>query len=68
MYQCTNNLSLDNNIFSELDCNISLLEQPHKMILISLLINRYLSVRLKSFDKEYSALVNTTSKRHKLNK
>lgn len=65
MYQCTNNLSLDHNIFSELDCNSSILERPHKMILISLLINRYLSVRLKSFGKEYSALVNTTSKRHK---
>lgn len=67
MYQCSNNLSLDRNIFIELDCNSSILEQPHKMILISLLINRYLSVRLKSFGKEYSALVNTTSKRHKLN-
>lgn len=68
MYQCSNKLSLDYNIFSKLDCNSSILERPHKMILISLLINRYLSVRLKSFGKHYSALVNTTSKRHKFNK
>lgn len=68
MYQCINKLTLDYNIFSKLDCNDSILERPHKMILISLLINRYLSVRLKSFGKQYSALVNTTSRRHKFNK
>lgn len=68
MFQCSNKLSLNHYIFSKLDCNGSILERPHKMILISLLINRYLSVRLKSFGKHYSALVNTTSKRHKFNK
>lgn len=68
IYLCSNKLSLDHTIFKEMDCNSSILERPHKMVLITVFINRYLNVRLKSFGKQYTASINTISKRHKLNK
>jgi hypothetical protein len=68
IYLCSNKLSLDHTIFNELDCNLSILERPHKMILITVLVNRYLNVRLKSFGKQYTASINIISKRYKLNK
>lgn len=68
IYQCSNKLTTDHNIFSKLDCNSTILERPHKMVLITVLINRYLSIRLKSFSKQYSASINVDSKRQKYNK
>lgn len=50
LYKCYKKLSLAPNIFRKLDCNCSLLERPHTIILITLLINRYISIRLKSFN------------------
>jgi len=38
---------LDKNIFKYLECNnVFTLDRPHKMVLIALLINKYLSIRL----------------------
>lgn len=68
IHLCSNKWSLYHTIFNELDCNSSILERPHKMVLITVLINRYLNVRLKSFGKQYTASINTISKRHTLNK
>jgi hypothetical protein len=68
IHLCSNKLSLDCTIFNELDCNPSILERPHKMVLITVLVNRYLNVKLKSFGKQYIASINTISKRHKLDK
>lgn len=57
IHYCNNKFSLDQTIFKELDCtNISILERPHKMIIISLLTKKYLSVRLKSLGKTTSLL------------
>jgi hypothetical protein len=66
IYLCSNKLGLDHTIFNELDCNSSILKRPYKMVLITVLVNRYLNVRLKSFGKQYTAFINTISKRHKL--
>jgi len=68
IHYCNNKFSLDQTIFKELDCtNISILERPHKMILITLLTKKYLSVRLKSLGKTISNTF-AVSKRHKLTK
>jgi len=68
IHYCNNKFSLDQTIFKELDCtNISILERPHKMIIISLLTKNYLSVRLKSLGKTTSNTF-AVSKRQKLTK
>lgn len=65
-----NKFTTDSSIFSDLACeNVEILERPHKIVLISALTKRYLSVRLKSFGKMYSCdILNPVSKRHKLTK
>jgi len=65
---CTNKLTMDSSIFENLNCdNVSFLDRPHKLILITLLIKRYLSLRLNSFGKVYSSdILNPVSKRKKL--
>lgn len=67
---CTNKLAMDSSIFENLNCdNVSFLDRPHKLILITLLIKRYLSLRLNSFGKVYSSdILNPVSKRKKLAK
>lgn len=62
--------STDKNIFPNLNCeNISILERPHKILLITLLTKQFLKLRLKSFSKMYSSdIMNPVSKRHKLSK
>lgn len=62
--------STDKNIFPNLNCeNISILERPHKILLITLLTKKFLKLRLKSFSKMYSSdIMNPVSKRHKLSK
>jgi len=54
--------SLDKNIFADLNCdNISLLERPHKLVLITLLTKTFSKLRLKSFGKIYSSDIMTLS-------
>jgi len=67
---CNNKFALDNTIFKTLQCdNVSLLDRPHKMVLISLLVKKYLCIRLHSFGKMFSTeILNPVSKRHKLTK
>jgi len=67
---CNNKFAFDNNIFNTLQCdNVPLLDRPHKMVLISLLVKKYLSIRLHSFGKMFSTeILNPVSKRQKLTK
>jgi len=67
---CKNKLVGDNNIFINLNCdNISFLDRPYKLMIISVLIKRYLSIRLHSFGKVYSSdILNPISQRQKLTK
>jgi len=67
---CKNLLALNNNIFSDLVCeNISLLDRPHKMVLIQIIIKEYLSARLHTFGKMFSTnILNPVNKRHTLTK
>lgn len=62
--------SFDKTILAYLNCdNISLLERPHKLVLITLLTNKFLKLRLKSFGKMYSSdIMNPVSQRQKLSK
>jgi len=62
--------ALDKNIFKYLECNnVFTLDRPHKLVLIALLIQKYLSIRLHSFGKMYSTdILNPISNRHKLTK
>lgn len=68
--QIINKFSLNQNIFQELNSeNISILKRPHKIALITLITNRFLSIRLKSYGKTFSSnILNPHSKRHKLTK
>lgn len=51
----TNTFSLGSKILQELNLeNISILERPHKIVLITLITNRFLSICLKSHGKLYS--------------
>lgn len=65
-----NKFVLDRNIFKTLDCeNVCLSDRPHKMLLITLLVKKFLSVRLHSYGKLYSSdILNPVSKRQKLTK
>lgn len=59
--------SLDKNVFPYLNCeNISILERPHKLVLITLIAKKYIKIRLNSFSKNHSEQINVISKRHKL--
>jgi hypothetical protein len=68
--QIINKFVLDQYIFLDLCCeNISILERPHKIVLITLLTNKFLSIRLKSYGKMFSTnILNPHNKRHKLTK
>lgn len=68
--QIINTFSLDHNIFQDLNCeNISILDRPHQIVLITLITNRFLSIRLKSYGKMFSSnILNPHSKRHTLTK
>ena len=70
LHQIINKFSLDQTIFQELNCeNISILERPHKIVIITLLTNKFLSIRLKSCGKMFSSnILNPHSKRHILTK
>jgi len=63
-----NKYSLDKNIFLDLNCdNVSSLERPRKLALITLLTKKFSKLRLKSFGKMYSSdIMNPVSQRHKL--
>lgn len=65
-----NTFVLDRNIFKTLNCeNVCLSDRPHKMLLITLLVKKFLSVRLHSYGKLYSSdILNSVSKRQKLTK
>lgn len=65
-----NMYSLDKKIFSDLNCdNVSLLERPHKLVLITLISKQFVNLRLKSFGKMYSTdILNPVSRRDKLSK
>lgn len=67
---CINKFSLNPSIFPSLNClNITVLEKPHKIVLITIIIKKFLSIRLKSYGKMFSCnYLNPDSKRHKLNK
>lgn len=41
IYFCNKKFCLDKNVFANLSCKGSLLDMPHKMILISLLVKQY---------------------------
>lgn len=70
LYNCINKFSLNTSIFPSLNCsNVTILEKPHKIILITILVKKFLSIRLKSYGKMFSCnYLNPDSKRHKLNK
>lgn len=70
LYNCINKFSLNTSIFPSLNCpNITILEKPHKITLITILVKKFLSIRLKSYGKMFSCnYLNPDSKRHKLNK
>jgi len=70
IFHTVNMYSLDNKIFSDLNCDkVSLLERPHKLILITHITKKFVRLRLKSFGKMYSTdILNPVSKRHKLSK
>jgi len=69
IFFCNKKFSLDQNIFKNLSCNVPLFDRPHKMLLISLLVKKYLSIRLHSYGKMYSTeILNPLSNRHKLTK
>jgi len=65
-----NKFILDHNIFKTLNCkNVCLSDRPHKMLLITLLVKKFLSVRLHSYGKFYSSdLLSPVSKRQELTK
>lgn len=65
-----NKFVLDRSIFKDLSCeNVGILERPHKLVLITLLVKKFLSVRLHSYGKQFSSdLLNPVSKRQKLTK
>ena len=65
-----NKFVLDRSIFKDLSCeNVGILERPHKLVLITLLVKKFLSVRLHSYSKQFSSdLLNPVSKRQKLTK
>lgn len=65
-----NKFVLDHSIFKNLSCeNVEILERPHKLVLITLLVKKFLSVRLHSYGKQFSSdLLNPVSKRQKLTK
>lgn len=67
--QCTRKFSLDHNIFPSLNCeNVSILERPHKLLLITIIAKKFLKIRLNSFSKVYTESINELSKRHLLTK
>lgn len=68
--QIINKFSSERNIFQDLNCeNTSILDRPHKIVLITLITNRFLSIRLKSYGKMFSStILNPHSKRHTLTK
>lgn len=69
IYFCNKKFSLDQNTFKDLSCNVPLFDRPHKMLLISLLFKKYLSIKLHSYGKIYSTkILNSLSNRHKLTK
>jgi len=52
---CNKKFALDNTIFKLLQCdNVPLLDRSHNMILNSLLVKKYLTIRLRSFGKRFS--------------
>jgi len=65
-----NKFVLDNSIFKHLSCeNVGILERPHKLVLITLRVKKFFSVRLHSYGKQFSLdLLNPVSKRQKLTK
>lgn len=65
-----NKFALDNSIFKDLSCeNVEILEKPHKLVLITLLVRQFLSVRLHCYGKQFSSdLLNPLNKRQKLTK
>lgn len=65
-----NKFVLDHSIFKNLSCeNVEILERPHKLVLITLIVKKFLSVRLHSYGKQFSSdLLNPVSKRQKLTK
>lgn len=65
-----NKFVLDNNIFTILNCeNVGLLDRPHKMILITFLVKKYLNIRLNSYGKLFSSdILNPVTKRQMLTK
>lgn len=66
---CIRLFSLDSNIFPYLSCeNVSILERPHKLVLITIIAKKYLKIRLHSFSKTYTESINVISNRHKLTK
>lgn len=51
-----NKIFLNQSIFQELDSeNISILNIPHKLVIITLLTKKFLSISLKSFGKMFSS-------------
>lgn len=64
-----NRFALDVSIFKHLNCNVEILERPHKLVLLTLIVKKFLSVRLHSFGKQFSSdFLNPVSKRQKLTK
>lgn len=65
-----NKFALDSTIFNGLNCeNVEILDRPHKLILITLLVKKFISVRLHSYGKQFSSdLLNPVCKRQKLTK
>jgi len=70
IHHCIKKFSLDEAIFSYLNCeNITLTDKPHKIVLITVLTKQFLRLRLKSYGKMFSVnTLNPKSQRHKLNK
>jgi len=62
-----NVLTLDNLIFSDLNCeNTDPLEIPHKIRLITAIAQRYLEIRLHSYSKFYTQeILKPVKKRHR---
>lgn len=59
----------DNCIFSILSCdNVSLLDRPHKMSLITLLVKKYSSIRLYSYGKLFSSSIKSSQYYTEVNK
>lgn len=68
-YFCNKTFSLVKKCFANLSYSGYLLDRSHKMILISLLVKKYLSIRLHSSEKMFSTeILNTVTHRQKLTK